>query len=788
MGIMRWLKNRKYWQRIVLYFNLSFVGLLVLFSIAYYVSSKNAVLDTQRDADEKVLSQIKYNINYLHEIVQNIAIMTSFDKSIIYLMNAREPDAFTKFQTLRMLDSVADSTSFVDSIAVYNGVEGRMYIGGSGLWSRTHLKELEEMTLRSLRQSDGLAGGRLVPMKTDERNANVDLFSFFVLESHPANGAAPNAVVVNIRPQWVFDNIANVNSLGGRQDGIVVLDRDGKALAYPNETAKKLAEAGGGTALLSGSASDLFQVRRIGGEKYLVSEMNVGVNDWKIASILPYDTVMGRVESFRDLSFLLIGLALAISVLLSAAVANRLYQPIRKLTDQFRRNTLVPLPGGPQTAHDEMSYISGVYESTLNKLRLAREEENRNQQIVNDYYLRRWMADSESLTEEELLECRTAWPLLFPKGDEAEPEWIVAVLTPDPSPPALHSQVRDDLFRFAACNITEETIARSFPVRVVDMKNEFLVAIVRTTAGRVGQAALRKLLAEAVGTCRRYYRRTFSAAVYHPVSDPGAVSLGYQAAVRQLMYRLLYGPGSVIAPEDVESNMACRDVSIPAEWEKKLGEAIRAREDKAILTLLQRWFDAISAFPYDEMTFAVQQILLVVRQVLREPTFAAHSNSIAMQTLGTHVARSDTLAEMKEKIAHFLVQVCLADREAQKEDKNKVVVDAIKEFVEKNALDINLSLQSVASNFKMSSAYVGRLFKQYLNVSVGDYINGYRLDKAREMLHASSFSVKEIADYLGFNNASYFITLFKKRYGMTPKEFRMNATLGEENRLNGTQN
>ncbi|UVI29387.1 AraC family transcriptional regulator [Paenibacillus spongiae] len=787
MGIIRLLKGRKYLQRIVLYFNLSVVGLLVIFSFSYYVYSKNIVLQTQKDANEKVLSQIKYNINYLHEIVQNIAIMMSFDKSMVYLMNAKEPDPFTKFQTLRMLDTVADSTSFVDSIAVYSGVGNRIYVGGSGTWSREHLKELEKMTLRVLRQSGRPTGGRLIPMKTDGRNANVDLFSFFVLESHPANGAVPNAVIVNIRPQWVFENISNLNSLGGRQDGVVVLDRNGEALSYHNEAALRLADANWRSALRPGSEPGGFTVRRLDGEKYLISEISVGVNDWRIMSILPYDKVMGRVESFRNISFILVGLALLISVALSAAVANRLYRPIGKLTELFGGNALVPLAGVPKT-HDEMGYISRVYELTLSKLRLARQEENRNQQIVNDYYLRRWMTDSGSLTGEELDECRAAFPRLFPKEEGTEPVWTLAVLTLDPPPQASRSSAQDDLFRFALCNITEETIASSFPVHVLDMKNGFLVAIARTTDARSDSAALRKLLTESVDTCRQYYRRTFSAAVSHPVSDYRAASTVYRVTVQQLMYRLLYGPGSVIVPEDVECNVARQDVTIPIEWEKKLGEVIRARDEKAIHALLDKWFAAIAALPYDNMTFAVQQVVLVIRQVLREPVFTAHFNSIAMQTLGTSVIRSDTLTEMRYKIDHFLEQVCLAEREAQKEDKNKIIVDAIKEFVEKNVLNINLSLQSVASNFKMSSAYVGRIFKQYENVSVGDYINGYRLDKAREMLLSSSFSVKEIADYLGFNNASYFITLFKKKYGLTPKEFRMNVVLGDEGQLDGSRN
>lgn len=787
MGIIRLLKGRKYLQRIVLYFNLSVVGLLVLFSFSYYSYSKSIVLQTQKDASANVLSQINYNINYLHEIVQNIAIMMSFDKSMIYLMNAAEPDPFTKFQTLRMLDTVADSTSFVDSIAVYSGVSKEMFVGGAGKWSRNHLEELEEMTLRVLQQSGSSTSGRWIPLKTDERNNYVDLFSFFVLESHPTNGAVPNAVIVNIRPQWVFDNIANLNSLGGRQDGIVVLDRKGEVLASHNEAAMELAEIYLKSEDHAGPQQDAFTVRLLNKEKYFISEMSIGVNDWRIMSILPYDKVMGRVESFRNISFILIGLALLSSVVLSAAVANRLYRPIGKLTELFGRNTILPQPGGTQN-QDEMGYISGIYETTLNKLQLARQEENRNQQIVNDYYLRRWLTDSGSMTAEELGECRAAFPQLFQIEDSKEPVWIVAVLTPDPPPRNARSSVQDQLFRFAVSNITEETIAGAFPVRVLDMKNEFLVMIALTSGNGSDADSIRELLSESVETCRQFYRRTFSAAVSHPVSDSREVSSVYRGTVQLLMYRLLFGPGSVIVPEEVQGNMARQEFSVPIEWEKKLGEAVRARDRKAIHASIEKWFTAIAALPYDDMTLAVQQIVLVIRQVLREPVFSAHLQSIELQTLGTSVIRSDTLAEMREKIEQFLDQLCLAEKDTPKEDKNLVVVDAIKEFVEKNVLDINLSLQSIATYFKMSSAYVGRIFKQYENVSVGDYINGLRLEKARDMLLTSSYSVKEIADYLGFNNASYFITLFKKKYGLTPKEFRMNMTLGEDRRLDGSRN
>ncbi|WP_217592125.1 AraC family transcriptional regulator [Cohnella sp. GbtcB17] len=787
MGILRLLRSRRYLQRILLYFNLSVVGMLVLFSFSYYFYSKDIVLQTQKEANEKVLSQIKYNINYLNQIVQNIAIMISFDKSMIYLMNAREPDPFTKFQTLRMLDTVADSTSFVDSISVYSGASGQLYVGGSGPWTRDHLPELKKMTLDRLQEAERSPSGRLVPMKTDKSSPNVDLFSFFVLEGHPSNGSMPNAVIVNIRPQWIFDNITNLNELADHRDGGVLLVQHGQALAYSGEDAAALGETERrqlSEIIAAGQPDELapFSVRRLNGEKYFISETGIGFNDWRIVSALRYDQVMGRVESFRDISFILIGLALAASIVLSAAIANRLYKPIGRLTELFKRNSPDSGAGSEiSKTQDEMSFISGVYELTLHKLQLAYRDESRNQQIVNDYYLRRWLTDSESITEEELKTCGEAYPGLFEENGGEERIWQMAVLALDPLPqsgglPA----VADDLYRFAVGNITEELLARSCPVRVLDMKNDFMVVITRVSARSADSAALRECLAEAIETCRQYYRRTFSAAVSDPVTDGTSISRVYHATVQQLMYRLLFGAGSIITSADVADNMYRQDAAIPLEWEKKLGEGIRARDLKAIQAALDKWFEAIATFPYDYMTFAVQQLVLVIKRVLREPVFASHFNSVEMQTLGDKVIRSDTLAEMRQKIERFLEQVCQAEREAQKEDKSKIVVAAMKEFIEKNALDVNISLQSIAANFKMSPAYIGRIFKQCEHVSVSDYITGYRLDKARDMLLGSDFSVKEIADYLGFNNASYFITLFKKRFGITPKEFRMNATLEGE--------
>ena len=88
-----------------------------------------------------------------------------------------------------------------------------------------------------------------------------------------------------------------------------------------------------------------------------------------------------------------------------------------------------------------------------------------------------------------------------------------------------------------------------------------------------------------------------------------------------------------------------------------------------------------------------------------------------------------------------------------------------------NYTDPNISVESIALELKMSSVYLGRVFKQSTSTSVADYILGLRMNYAKELLTTES-SINDIAVKTGILNANYFYTKFKKLYGMTPIEFK----------------
>lgn len=82
-----------------------------------------------------------------------------------------------------------------------------------------------------------------------------------------------------------------------------------------------------------------------------------------------------------------------------------------------------------------------------------------------------------------------------------------------------------------------------------------------------------------------------------------------------------------------------------------------------------------------------------------------------------------------------------------------------------------VSIQEIANQLNLSLSSLSNRFKKTTGFTPVEYINLVKLKKAREDL--SSKSVTEVCFELGYENISYFIHLFKKHYGETPKQYSL---------------
>lgn len=84
----------------------------------------------------------------------------------------------------------------------------------------------------------------------------------------------------------------------------------------------------------------------------------------------------------------------------------------------------------------------------------------------------------------------------------------------------------------------------------------------------------------------------------------------------------------------------------------------------------------------------------------------------------------------------------------------------------------DISIQSFCSTVKVSSAYLGYLFKKETGIFFNDYLTQYRICNSIPLLLGTDMTINDIALQVGFSYPSYFISCFKKQTGVSPSKYR----------------
>lgn len=104
--------------------------------------------------------------------------------------------------------------------------------------------------------------------------------------------------------------------------------------------------------------------------------------------------------------------------------------------------------------------------------------------------------------------------------------------------------------------------------------------------------------------------------------------------------------------------------------------------------------------------------------------------------------------------------------------KANVVVLRMQELVMSNYADNNFSLSTVAGLLKMNQSYLSTLFMKQQGEGFVDYLNRFRVEKAKSLLKSTDLIIKDVGYKVGFNSTQNFHRVFKKWTDMTPQQFR----------------
>lgn len=84
----------------------------------------------------------------------------------------------------------------------------------------------------------------------------------------------------------------------------------------------------------------------------------------------------------------------------------------------------------------------------------------------------------------------------------------------------------------------------------------------------------------------------------------------------------------------------------------------------------------------------------------------------------------------------------------------------------------HITLDSLAAEFNVSKFHLSREFKKYTGYSPNEYLISVRINRAKELLRRTGYSVGEISQMTGCGDVNHFIQLFKSREKTTPAAYR----------------
>ena len=136
--------------------------------------------------------------------------------------------------------------------------------------------------------------------------------------------------------------------------------------------------------------------------------------------------------------------------------------------------------------------------------------------------------------------------------------------------------------------------------------------------------------------------------------------------------------------------------------------------------------------------------------------------------------RPGEIVEKIKEVLHLKSERNQREEDARKEDANPMIEMAKKYIMEH--YEQPLSLVEVAEKVKVTPPYLSTLFTRYENCGFIDYLNQFRIERAKLYLNDYGLKTYEVAYKVGFHDEKYFSRVFKKITGKSPTEYRKNQS------------
>ncbi|WNR43458.1 helix-turn-helix domain-containing protein [Paenibacillus roseipurpureus] len=334
-----------------------------------------------------------------------------------------------------------------------------------------------------------------------------------------------------------------------------------------------------------------------------------------------------------------------------------------------------------------------------------------------------------------------------------------------------------DLLLFALQNIVGELIPRQERLEPV-LSEHSQVTIVKGMGISEGQDTewrqrFLRLTEQIQVAAKEYLGLPVSIGVSKPRRRLQDANFSVNEALEALRYRIRTGIQSILFFEDVNPGGAVAGI-YPERAAKELYDAVKVADLTKAVEELERCITFIFERKADWRQYHLSLVRLYSTLMELVPEDGQAESETAHERekgLLDKVLELNSQEEVKSWFLETVIAPIVSKLEDQRRSHAKQISDQVVEMIH-NGYDTEITLEGCAALLHYHPNHLGPLFSKEKGISFSEYLQSYRLTKAKEWLVETDMKIIQIAERLTYTNPQNFIRFFRKMEGMTPGQYR----------------
>ena len=324
------------------------------------------------------------------------------------------------------------------------------------------------------------------------------------------------------------------------------------------------------------------------------------------------------------------------------------------------------------------------------------------------------------------------------------------------------------LMAFVLFNISDEIVNRENAGIVYQEGNNRVCVLFQEKWSRNFNGRIKEICHEIQTEIRKVMGTEVSMAIGKWVKTLEELSGSHDVAVQALQYRYLLG-GSLLI--DMEEIHPVQDIDLRKSLDR-LKEFLKSGKKEEMEAEFQSIEEQVkqSFAEKSRACMYLQQVIRVVDVAGEEVSSDISRIRDERKDLLCQVTAQKSFEQACKIVKEYILQVYDALTELNTSSGERQARMAL-DYIQKNYMDPNLSLNDICSYLNISTSYFSTIFKEVTGETFTEVLIRTRMEKAKELLENTTMKNYEIAERVGFADAHYFGISFKKMTGCTPTEY-----------------